>query len=222
MGDISIGRSSTGFGRQLLLLFLGMLLLLAASAAYVQSQGVSVTTTSQESPGQCDFTQNRFNTQIEAFTLAQQLEAYRSANPTFRNYGIGSYTICYKDGTQQRFPSPIAPGYTQTALPRNATHSEQAVYQWLLKQFTSLTLDLSTVSGVYVVIFSQVVVCDLCQPDMVSWQRNLRQTGKTNKVFLSIWDIARGKGFIPTVQPSGSGIPLTLGDIERVPIIFAL
>lgn len=220
MGDIAIGRSSTGFGRKPLLLLLGILLLLAASAAYVQSQGVGVTTASQEAPSQCDFTRNGFNTQLEAFTLAQQLEAYRSANPTFRNYGMGSYTICYKDGTQQRFPSPIAPGYTQTALPRNATHSEQAVYQWLLKQFASLTLDFSTVSGVYTVIFSQVVVCELCQPDMVSWLRNLRQAGKTNKVFLSIWDIARGKGFVPTAQPGGSGIPLSFEDIERVPIVF--
>lgn len=220
MGDITIGKSSEGFGRQLLFLLLVILLLFAAFAAYVQSQGVSVTTASQEAQGQCDFTQNIFNTQAEAFTLAQQLEAYRSANPTFRNYGMGSYTICYKDGTQQRFPSPIAPGYTQPSLPPNATHSEQAVYQWLLKQFSSLSLDFSTVTGIYAVIFSQVVVCELCRPDMVSWLRNLRQAGKTNRIFLSIWDIARGKGFVPTVQPSGNGIPLTIGDIERVPIVF--
>ena len=202
-----------------LVLALAVLILLALLAAFLSS---GVNTTNQTEPaGQCDFTTKAFNARQEAFTLAQKLEAYRSANPTIRNYGIGSYTICYKNGTQRRFPSPVAPGYSQSTLPTNATHSEQAVYQWLLKQFASLSLDLSTVSGIYTVIFSQVVVCDQCRTDMVPWLRNLRLAAKTNKITLSIWDIARGKGFIPTIQPAGNGTPIGPGDLEKVSIPFA-
>jgi len=84
-----------------------------------------------------------------------------------------------------------------------------------------LSLDFALVSGIYVVIFSQVTVCDKCEPDMVSWLSNLRKAANAMKVSLSIWDIARGKGFIPTMQPAGNGTPITPEDIERVPIPFA-
>jgi hypothetical protein len=210
-----------GHGRLWLILLLLVLLLLFALLA-LPLLNTNVGTTSQTEPaGQCDFATKTFNARQEAFTLGQALELYRRTHPTSRNYGMGSYTICYKNGTQQRFPSPIAPGYSQTVIPKNATHSEQAVYQWLLKQFMGLSLDFSTVSGIYAVIFSQVTVCDLCEPDMVSWLSNLRLAAKTNKVALSIWDIARNRGFIPTVQPAGNGAPTTPDDIERVSIPFA-
>ncbi len=200
-----------------LFLVAALLLLLLALPLF----NVNVGTTSQTEPaGQCDFTTKTFNARQEAFLLGQRLASYRETHPTFANYGMGSYTICYKNGTQQRFPSPIAPGYSQKPTPTNATHSEQAVYQWLLRQFRDLALDFSTVSGIYAVIFSQVTVCDLCEADMVSWLSNLRQAAKTNKVALSVWDLARGAGFAPTVQPGGNGAPATPDDVERVPIPF--
>lgn len=204
------------------IIILLLVLLIVLVGIFLNTTGAGVTTTTQtNTEGQCNFAAQAFNARQEAFTLAQKLAQYRSTKPTFRNYGAGSYTICYKNGTQQRFPSPIAPGYSQTATPTNATHSEQAVYQWLLQQFRGLSLDFSSVSGIYVVIFSQVTVCEQCEPDMVSWLSNLRTAAKTPKVSLSIWDIARGKGFIPTVQPAGNGMPVTPEDIERVQIPFA-
>lgn len=205
-------------------LFVVLIILAALAALPLLKGNVRIgTAVSQPTPaGQCQFDTRSFATPQEAFTLAQYLEQYRIAHPTARNYGMGSYTICYKDGTQQRFPSPVAPGFSQTPLPHNATHSEQAVYQWLLQQFMALALDASTIRGIYVVIFSQVQVCVPCQSDMIDWLRNLRQAAKTPKVGLSIWDIARGKGFVPTLQPAGSGTPIAIEDIEKVPIPFAL
>lgn len=172
--------------------------------------------------GQCQFDTQRFLTQQEAFTLAGAAQTQRSAFPFRGNYAIGSYTICYKNSTQQRFQSPVAKGYdnlTDTSSPMNATHGEQAVYQWLQTQLFHLSIDQTTVQGIYAVIFSQVVVCVACQRDMVSWQQTLRQKAGTNRLLLSIWDL--NPGFDPATYPAGPTHPVTLNDLKRVSIVFA-
>jgi len=205
-----------------LLGFLFLLIFLALTLPLVNTIVNTGTQTAQtENEGQCQFTTRRFYTQQEAFTLALAAQEQRSAFPFGGNYAIGSYTICYKNETQQRFPSPPAKGYdnlTDTTKPINATHSEQAVYNWLQHQFTHLSIDRSSVQGIYVVIFSQVRVCTACREDMISWQRTLRQEAGVTNVFLSIWDL--NPGFNPATYPAGPPASVTFGELERVPIAF--
>jgi len=101
----------------------------------------------------------------------------------------------------------------------NVTHAEQAIYQWLQNQLAQLSLDITSVEGIYAVIFSQVLVCGPCRSEMVSWQRVLRQKARTTRVFLSIWDL--NPGFDPATFPAGPKKAVALADLERVPILFA-
>lgn len=200
-----------------LLLLLGLLLLILPSL----NLGVK-TTTQTDSEGQCQFASRSFYTRQEAFTLAQAAELYRGSHPFGGNYSLGSYTICYTNNTQQRFPSPPAQGYdnvTDTTRPLNATHGEQAIYKWLQNQLAQLSLDQIMVLGIYVVIFSQVTVCLPCRNDMIPWQRDLRQRAGTSKLLLSIWDL--NPGFNPAKDPAGPGKPVAFSDLERVPLVFA-
>jgi Tfp pilus assembly protein PilV len=183
------------------------------------------TSTQNASEGQCQSNSQNFDARQEALTLAQAAEQYRHSKPFAGNYGLGSYTMCYSDASQQRLQSPVFKGYenlTDPGQPRNATHSEQSSYGWLQLQLSRISVNQSTTTAIYAVIFSQVIVCLPCRKDMVSWQKVLRQKAKTNNLYLSIWDIAPGKGFIPTVNPAGTGIPITIGDLERIHIQFAL
>lgn len=192
------------------------LLFLALSSIHVQTN----TATQTNSEGQCLPNGQGFDEQQEAFTLAQMAEQYRSAHPYGGNYGFASYTICYKDGTQQRYPSPPAPGYGQTS---NDNHSEQALYKWLEMRLASLSIDTSQVAAIYAMIFSQVRVCPPCQRDMVTWQKGLREAARTDNLFLLVWDIKflSKSGFDPAVSRAGNGTPVAIGDLEKVEIAFA-
>lgn len=202
------------------IIILIILLLFLALALPLLNIGVNAGTQTQDE-GQCQFAARRFYTQQEAFTLALAAQTQRSTFPFGGNYAIGSYTICYTNNTQQRFPSPPARGYdnlTDTAQPLNATHGEQAVYNWLQNQFSQLSIDLTTVQGIYVVVFSQVTVCSACRSTMISWQQTLRQKAGTSKLFLSVWDL--NPGFDPATYPAGPVNAVTFGNLERVPIQF--
>lgn len=201
-----------------------LLIILVFAVLYALAQfGASVGTQTSKQ-GQCLNNGQSFNAQQEAFTLAQEVEQYRTANPYRGNYGLGSYTFCYKDGTQNRSQSPIYPGYNNTkdaTKPINATHSEQKTYKWLEGELNALPANQSPATAIYVVIFSQVIVCGPCRQDMKLWQRGLRSAAKTSRVFLSIWDIVYGKGFNPATYQAGMGTPVTIDAIRRVPIVFA-
>ncbi|HEU5380731.1 MAG TPA: hypothetical protein VFV38_35355 [Ktedonobacteraceae bacterium] len=100
-------------------------------------------------------------------------------------------------------PSPIAPGYDNTTdktKPRNYTYSEQTLYRWLQNQLAAITFDPQALASIYVIIFSQVRVCDECLPTMASWQAALRRVAKTNLLYLAIWEIQLGtpSAFSPT------------------------
>lgn len=184
--------------------------------------GVSTTTQTTQEP-QCPQAEQSFDERQAAFILAQKAESQRSAAPYPGNYGLSSYLICYEDGTSQTDQSPVFKGhdnYTDPAHPRNYTHSEQSAYGWLQLQFSRISIDLKKVAAIYTVIFSQVVVCSSCEEDAVDWQRVLRQKAKTEKLYLSLWDIQRGKGFNPATYPAGNGVPVTPDMLEKVSIPF--
>ena len=200
-----------------------LLLLAALVVGYLilSASNVNVNVATQNaSDGQCQDAEKSFDEQQEAFTLALEAEQYRTANPIGANYGLGSYTICYKDGTQQRVQSIVYKGFYSKTQPINDTHSEQIIYGWLQNKLSSLSLDRSNIVAIYAVIFSQVKVCDLCVKDMKSWQRVLRQKARTNSLYLSVWDIIFGQGFVPSTYPAGNGTPITIDALRKVPIRF--
>lgn len=206
------------------LIFLLILLLIVGVFVLLPSYNAGVNTSTQSTTqNQCPQAGQNFDAQQEAFTLAQTAEQYRRLNPFGGNYGPGSYIICFTDGTQQRVQSIPFKGFRDYTLPypqQHTTHSEQKTYGWLQVQLSRLSIDLVQITAIYVVIFTQVIVCPDCKNDMVYWQRTLRQKAKTNKLYLSIWQIVPGKGFAPTVYPGGTGIPITIDDIEEVKIEF--
>lgn len=203
-----------------LLLLLGFFVLIFALPSLKTQTSTNTQTTSE---GQCLQNGQGFDEQQEAFTLAQAAEQYRATHSFGGNYAYGSYTLCFQDGTQQRFQSPPAPGFDNNndqTRPVNATHSEQGIYNWLQQKLSRLSSNQTGSSTIYVVIFSQVTVCGLCRKDMELWQRGLRQAAKTANLFLSIWDIIAGKGFNPATYPAGTGTPVLFEDLEKVPITF--
>ena len=203
----------------LIFLVLGIFFLLPS-----YNSGVN-TSTQSTTKNQCPPARQSFDARQEAFTLAQSAEQYRRAHPFGGNYGLGSYIICCTDGTQQREQSRLYEGFYSTELPKSLqhiTHSEQYANDWLQGQLSSLSIDPDEVMAIYAVIFSQITVCVPCQQDMIYWQRSLRQEAKTDKLYLSIWDIIRGKGFAPVTNRAGTGTPVAITDLRQVPIRFVL
>ena len=209
-----------------LIIFL-LILLVVGIFFLVPSYNIRTNTATQTTTeNQCPQTGQSFDAQQEAFTLAQSAEQYRQIKPYNGNYGLGSYIICLTNGAMRRIQSMPFQGYYDRSLPyyqQHLTHSEQATYKWLQDQLSRLSLsrNLNKVAAIYVVIFSQVLVCTSCQRDMIDWQRTLRQKAKVENLYLSVWDIMLGKGFVPTVYPAGTGIPVSIDDLEEVNIPFA-
>ncbi len=199
----------------LILLVLGIFLLLPS-----YNTGVN-TSTQSTTQNQCPQVGQSFDARQEAFTLAQTAEKYRRAQPLPINYGLGSFIICFTDGTFKREQSMIFKGRSSNSYPGNETHSEQSAYGWLQNRLLALSIDPDTISAIYTFIFSQVRVCSFCKKDMVYWQRTLREKARTNNLFLSVWDIGFQQGFNPKIYPAGLKSAITINGIENVAINFA-
>ena len=174
----------------LILLAVGIFVLLPS---YNLRTNTSTQTTTEN---QCPAIGQSFDARQEAFTLAQTAEQYRKIKPFGGNYGLGSYIICFTDGTQQRVQSIPFPGhdnYEDITKPLNYTHSEQSAYGWLQRQLSTLSIDRSNITAFYVVIFSQVRVCDLCPEDMKYWQRTLPRKHKPMRFFSRFGTFRMGK-----------------------------
>lgn len=163
-----------------------------------------------------------FSEQAEAFRLAQVAELYRARNPAKTNYGLGSYVVCYASGEINAYQTPVFAGFYDTSLdPTHIMHSEQQTYRQLQNKLANPALHIDDIVSIFVVIFSQVTVCDNCIPDMVSWQSVLRQKADVEQLFLSVWQLQRGQGgFNPSQFPKGLGKPITIAGIEQVEIPF--
>jgi hypothetical protein len=194
-----------------------LLVLLIGSLLAVSSLNI---TSTQTKAGQCPFVPRQ-----EAFLLAQEAEQTRVATPFAGNYGDGSYTICFRDGSSYHYFTEVYQGYnsaTASGYPAQKAHSEQRVDDELYAALSTASFDNSQLVGIYVVIFSQVIVCPPCQQEMRLWQRELRQAAHTTLLFLSIWQMHPGKaGFDPKKFPAGTGTPVTIDDLQQVFIRFA-
>lgn len=169
-----------------------------------------------------------FDKQAEAYSLAQAAQDYREHHPQAVNYGLASITLFYDNAPSRRFvPTDqrgfIAPfpGYDSPVAPKNQTHSEFFARKWILNTLGILKrtgLINTHITEIDIIIFSQVVVCPPCATAMVSWQREFRDAAGISNLFLSIWQIARGKGYDPADFPKGK--PVKESDIQEVPISF--
>ena len=131
----------------LILLILGIFLLLPSYNTQIN------TSTQSTTQNQCPQAGQSFDARQEAFMLAQSAEQYRRMHPFGGNYGLGSYIICFTDGTQQREQSRLYEGFYSTELPRSLqhiTHSEQYAYDWLQEQLSLLSIDQSPHSFCFV------------------------------------------------------------------------
>lgn len=211
--DVPRQRSTT------LVIFLLLLVIvvgIAFAAGSLSAVGTATTTTTQQCPP--------FDAQAEAFRLAQAAEQFRTRNPTPRNYGLGSYVLCYISGRIDTYQTPVFSGVNDNTgeNPINSTHSEPQTYHQLQKALGNPTLHTDEIVNIFVIIFTQVRVCRVCAPDMISWQSTLRQIAGVEQLSLSIWQLRLGNSsFDPRRFPQGLGIPITLAGVQRVSIPFA-
>lgn len=107
---------------------------------------------------------------------------------------------------------------------KNSTHSEWKAFKWAEEQLRQLQFQPGkTVVKIFVAIFSQVRVCDLCRyEDMPTWMRDLRTAAGRQNVYLNIWQIRprSPSAFDPGSEPAG--VPLNLADLQWVPVNFTL
>lgn len=169
-----------------------------------------------------------FDSQQEAFQLAQDTQAYRmklfqQGRSIKNNLGYASITITYTDGTKARryvqltsdgSPLPFA-GYDPYT-----SHSEFFAHGWVKGTLRSLRQSgtaLTHVASVDIVIFSQVRVCDDCRKAMVGWLREFKVDAGTDAVSLTIWQLTRG--FDPAKLQQGRSVT-SPSDVSPVPIPF--
>lgn len=156
--------------------------------------------------------------------MAQKSEQTRMATPFGGNYGDGSYTICFQDGSSYYYSTKVYQGHDSAPVsgyPLQKAHSEQLAYDELYEAVSTALFDRNQLVGIYVIIFSQIIVCPPCQNEMRLWQRELRQAAHTNQLFLSIWQLRPGRGgFNPKKFPAGIGTPVAMANIQQVFIRF--
>jgi hypothetical protein len=201
------------------IIFLLLLVIVVGSVFAVGSLNIAGTKTATKTAKPCPV----FNVPAEAFRLAQIAEQYRTRNPTSRNYGLGSYAVCYASGRTSADQTAVFPGNTDPKLnPTNIMHSEQQTYRQLQNKLANPAIHTDEFVSIFVVIFSQVTVCGPCQSDMISWQSVLRQKADVEQLSLSIWQLHPGQGgFNPSIFQRGLGTPITMAGLEEVEIPFA-
>lgn len=205
----------------LLIIFLLLVIIVGVVFAAGSLSNIGTATTTATTTQQCPV----FDEETEAFRLAQIAELYRMRNPDPRNYGLGSYFVCYVSGEIGTYQTPVFAGANDTTGQNsiNSTHSEQLTYRQLQNKLANPALHVDDIVNIFVVIFSQVIVCDSCIADMVSWQSVLRQKAGVEQLFLSVWQLRPGQGgFNPRLFPRGLKAPIAPAGIEQVDVPFLL
>lgn len=106
-------------------------------------------------------------------TMAKPVQDYRLKHPTYgRNLAMGQIVIEYSDGSPiYALTLEMIPGQDGGDLDKNSEHSERKLHD--AGGFIPVTLqhlqasgELDKASQVYIFIFTQVRVCDLCEAEM--------------------------------------------------------
>lgn len=130
-------------------------------------------------------------------TMAKPVQDYRLKHPTYgRNLGMGQIVVEYADGSPiYATNSGIITGEKGTDLDKNVNHVERKLHD--AGGFIPTTLqhlqrigDLDKASKLYIFIFTQVSVCDLCEAEMKGWLNDFRaevSSANQNKLDFQVW-----------------------------------
>jgi hypothetical protein len=182
-----------------------------------------------------------YNYQQAAYSIGVTAQHYRASynngKGTAANFGSAAITLCPAQRKEYTSYSPMFKGYGYPGddAPKNSTHSEQQAYGWVISKLTSAKLQAG--GHVYVTIYSEVPVCELCKSDMVTWNADFQALlPALVKVQTQVWQMRLGssaavgknpvppadqnQGFAPGKFPAGTSFPLRFGDVEMVSINF--
>lgn len=130
-------------------------------------------------------------------TMAKPVQDYRLKHPSYgRNLGIGQTVVEYSDGSPiYALTSEMVPGQDGGDLDKNSDHSERKLHD--AGGFLPITLqhlqasgELDKASKVYIFIFTQVNVCDLCEAEMKGWLNDFRadvSLANQSKLDFQVW-----------------------------------
>ena len=161
-------------------------------------------------------------------TMAKPVQDYRLKHPTYgRNLGMGQIVVEYADGSPiYALTSEIVSGQDGGDLDQNSDHSERKLHD--AGGFIPVTLQHLQASGeldkaakVYIFIFTQVHVCDLCEAEMKGWLNDFRadvNLANQNKLDFQVWQPTFI--FSPNDPRSKQKQMVTAEDITRVEIKF--
>ena len=190
----------------------------------------------------CDTATNGgYNYQQAAYTMGVAAQSNRAGlyggRGTSANLGGATITLCPANGKEYSKPSPLYEGYGYPGEdhPKNSTHSEQQAYRWVISTLTPAKLQAG--DRIYVTIYSEVPVCELCKSDMVTWNADFQALlPALVKVQTQVWQMRVGspaavgkdpvppadqnQGFRPGKFPAGTGFSLQFEDVEMVSIPF--
>ena len=177
--------------------------------------------TQSNSQGQCAFNSIPFDAQKEAFILATNAQEYRTTHQTARNYANASITLCEGNAARAPLRSQVYYGYNALSGPPYTTHAEQFAHdQWIIPNLTGVSKsnNYTKITYIYVIIFSQVRICDGCKETMKKWLSEFKKVAGTNNLDLSVWQLT--KGYDPRQFPAGKPVTST-ADVTQVLITFA-
>jgi RHS repeat-associated protein len=116
-----------------------------------------------------------FDTEREARRLESIAQYVRSHNRINGNLGLASITILFKDGSVDRYTSPVYEGFDDLDG-GNTTHSEAEAQRWV--ESTLLGLNLENAVEINVVIFTELAPCggtrngSSCRRDLPQWAQD--------------------------------------------------
>lgn len=161
-------------------------------------------------------------------TMAKPVQNYRLKHPTYgRNLGMGQIVVEYKDGSPiYAVTSEIITGQDGGDLDKNRDHSERKLHD--AGGFIPTTLqhlqtsgDLDKASKIYIFIFTQVLVCDLCEAEMKGWLNDFRadvSPTNQNKLEFQVWQPTFT--YRPNDSPTKQRQMVSSEDITQVVIKF--
>lgn len=163
-----------------------------------------------------------FDIQAEALKMALQVQQYRYNHKSRGNYGMAEIIITYQDMSKPSvYSSPIYEGFDSKGADKNKDHSERKAHeQFNLPTLTQLKSRgiAAKASFIYVIIFSQIQICKLCQADMRGWLEQYRRQVGTYNISLSVYDLTGN--FNPNVPRKQWTVVVNEADIEEITIPF--
>lgn len=140
---------------------------------------------------------------------------------------MGLIVVEFADGSPiDPIPSKIVPGQDGGDLDKNADHSERKLHDPggfipFTLQHLQASGELDKASQVYIFIFTQVIVCNLCRAEMKGWLNDFRaevSPANRSKLNFQVWKPTFI--FNPGESPAKQTQMVSSEDITQEPIKF--